>query len=114
MALIFETATQVLGVTAQSASASGPGGEEEEEELSSDSGGEEQAEEGELKFEGTVASFSSTTLVVVGDEDELTFDITGVEIEGTLAQDVEVEIEAEDSPDGLVATTVTVKGESDE
>ena len=46
------------------------------------------------------------------DGDELTFDITGAKItltgRGTLAQDAEVKIEAEDSPDGLVAITVSV------
>ena len=83
--------------------------------------GKEKAEEesepgGEvLQYEGTVASFSSATLVLVAegrvagvDEDELTFDITGAEIDGTLANDAKVHINAEDSPDGLVAITVSV------
>ena len=43
-----------------------------------------------------------------------TFDITGAQIDGTLAQDAEVKIEAEDSPDGLVAITVTVKDAGEE
>jgi len=63
-----------------------------------------------ISHKGTVASFSSSTLVLVVDGDELTFDITGAKIRGTLAQDAEVKIEAEDSPDGLVAITVVVKG----
>ena len=42
------------------------------------------------------------------DEDELTFDITGAEIDGTLANDAKVHIEAEDSPDGLVAIFLSV------
>ena len=33
---------------------------------------------------------------------------------GTLAQDAEVKIEAEDSPDGLVAITVTAKDAGEE
>ena len=45
---------------------------------------------------------------------ELTFDITGAKIDGTLAQDAEVKTEAEDSPDGLVAITVTVKDAGEE
>ena len=65
-----------------------------------------------ISYKGTVASFSSSTLVLVVDGDELTFDITGAKIGGTLAQDAEVKIEAEDSPDGLVAIRVNVvKGE---
>ena len=63
-----------------------------------------------ISHKGTVASFSSSTLVLVVDGDELTFDITGAKIRGTLAQDAEVKIEAEDSPDGLVAIWVVVKG----
>ncbi|MCI0791801.1 MAG: hypothetical protein J4O02_08530 [Chloroflexi bacterium] len=69
-----------------------------------------------ISHKGTVASFSSSTLVLVVDGDELTFDITGATRDyGTLAQDAEVKIEAEDSPDGLVAITVAVKdaGEGD-
>ena len=50
--------------------------------------------------------------MLVVDGDELTFDITGAKItltgRGTLAQDAEVKIEAEDSPDGLVAIWVSV------
>ncbi len=65
-----------------------------------------------ISHKGTVASFSSSKLVLVVDGDELTFDITGAKItltgRGTLAQDAEVKIEAEDSPDGLVAITVSV------
>ena len=65
-----------------------------------------------ISHKGTVASFSSSKLVLVVDGDELTFDITGAKIQltgrGTLAQDAEVKIEAEDSPDGLVAITVSV------
>ena len=65
-----------------------------------------------ISYKGTVASRSSSTLVLVVDGDELTFDITGAKIQflsrGDLAQDAEVKIEAEDSPDGLVAITVNV------
>ncbi len=65
-----------------------------------------------ISHKGTVASRSSSTLVLVVDGDELTFDITGAKIiltgRGDLAQDAEVKIEAEDSPDGLVAITVSV------
>ena len=68
-----------------------------------------------ISHKGTVASFSSSTLVLVVDGDELTFDITGATRDyGTLAQDAEVKIEAEDSPDGLVAITVTVKDAGEE
>ena len=76
--------------------------EEDEEEEEGEPGGEV------LQYEGTVASFSSSKLVLVVDGDELTFDITGAEIDGTLANDAKVHIEAEDSPDGLVAITVSV------
>jgi hypothetical protein len=67
---------------------------------------------------GTVASLSASKLVLVVDGDELTFDITGAKIYregGDLAQDAEVKIEAEDSPDGLVAIRVNVvKGSVEE
>jgi len=63
----------------------------------------------ESKFEGTVASFSDTELVladgtsfVIGDE---------TEIEGTLLVDLKVRVEATASEEGLVAIEIDVKEE---
>ena len=81
------------------------------EEVEEFEAGEE--EEGDvLEFKGVVTSFSTTTLVLV--ENGLTFDITGAQIEGTLAENAEVEVQAVETEDGLIAISVTVKGAGDE
>ena len=65
-----------------------------------------------LRFEGTVVSFSSTTLEI---EDGVTFVITGdTKIKGALSEGAEVRVDAEQSNGDLVATKIKVAGAEDE
>ena len=70
---------------------------------------EEDGERERLEFTGTVASFSTSTLVLI--EDDLTFVIDDdTRIRGTLAVDATVEVRAEVAADGsLIATRITVE-----
>ncbi len=80
-----------------------------QDDLGPHSSGHSAPEPEESKFEGTVASFSDTELVladgtsfVIGDE---------TEIEGTLLVDLKVRVEATASEEGLVAIEIDVKEE---
>ncbi len=67
--------------------------------------------EEELEYEGTIVSYSSTELVL---EDGTTFVIDErTEIDGTLSEGAEVEVEGYMSPDGLVATEIEVEESED-
>ena len=77
-------------------------GAENEEQGEPDGGGETR------QFEGTVASFSTTTLVLVqGDREFVITDDT--EIEGTLSERARVKVEAVRSNGDLIATEIEVR-----
>ena len=61
----------------------------------------------ELTFEGTIASFSDTELVL---EDGTTFVIDGTEIEGTLIIGTEVKVDARPVGGLLIADEIEVEG----
>ena len=63
----------------------------------------------ELSYKGTVVSFTGTTLVLMVDGTEVSFAIDNAEIDGTLAEDAEVEVRAVGSGSTLTADEIEVR-----